>query len=1616
MRRPGNLRLWIAAWVIGSAAPAIAQTVDFEAAAYGADKGFVGVDQWTMMADVTGALADNFKIQSGADGKLAHILTAGTTTVYRPFPTMTGILDARWKWRASGDSAHFCLGVSGANLSARIGNRALACMEPNGGFSAQGSGPAPTASAEAWKKNTWYYMRMVLDNSQGTNKFALFVSEDSLRGAERLALPATTMGGSGAFTRLVLRGEGGSGFVDVDDISWDATAVWSGAADADWHNGKNWDANVVPDSLTHVIFPAGAGPCALTRNVSVKSITVATGFAADLDLGQQVLSVLGRADFSGGMYPYAGAGHIRFPSAHGSSLTGPAPGRSLPPLRHDGAGPLRLDGNALVAAGLEQIQGTFDFNGFDMTITGNLTVKNGQPGTFRNLEGRAINVGGATHLEGASKDTLLGLNTAPKGWILAGSAADSLVARFADLGNARATLGQGYAFQSLDAGGNTGWIFLGPPSVIAQPKDTAVKVGENGWFKVSASSRSTITLQRLRNDKEIQGATDSIYILPGAKKADSGAVFTCRLTNVIGSTVTAPARLRVGFPAPTVTPAPKNIVDSLSVILTASVPGARTFCSRNGAAYAEAAAPLILKDSSLIRAFSVLGPDTSAYALWNFPKAGLPQLAEPGIDPEPYTFDDSVAITMTPPAAGARIFYTRDESVPDSTKLLYQKGFVIKATTTVSAIAYLAGYRPSTVHTHLYIHKETVTLTPPTATPAGGTFTDSIVVRLAPPAAAPQASIYYRLGSQGLIRYTDSLVLHETATLKALAISGSQYSDTAQWEFKRRLEPPQANPKGRIFPDTLRVKLASKIAGASLFYTLDGKDPTPASAAYPSRGILLDSTATLKAVAVNGTDASDVLSETYTLIPDTPSVSPRGGDYSSLITIQLTSKAPNAVIYFTLDGTAPGPERGLPPYSAPFTLDTSATLKAVAVAGHGGGLQRGPTLIENYTFIRPGPRVLGPGQRIDLSSNYSLVSPLPGAVPVDVEIIAYDSLKTLKGFRDILFGFRLSVPDGSSAFPKVVFNAPGGETRLLYALNQNGSARFVSGADTSELTAPGTYFMAVDTLAPTITYSGESFTAEDSTRIVVSIQDNVSNLLLDLDRSDLKSAGFAGREIGNSLLLTVSLKSPPGTLSPLTLRLKVDDHRLQTAFPADGGAYSLKQRITAAARTPAAFHIGSNAADPWDLIALPLPTDPPLTLAQLRKNNSAPDLEGVALNQATGKYRYLGGDEPLAPGAAVWIASAASIPSMVFPALQTSAHGGSASYQLTLHAGWNLVADPALVPFWWPVTRALPDAYDASPLKGLHAWNASLRRYADAESLEPWRGYFAYYKGTRDTVVTLLPQAPTAPAQPTPAAKAGAAPSAPGIRLRLTLAGGLSVRLGASAKGENGLGLEDEPQPLSPRDLGPRLFSARENQHLGTDILRWTSGRSYAWTLVAGLPASAVAGNASAVETSPASIGLESWTLPPGYAAWAVSRRRGMRFPLAAAEPERVPASAPGSGIPFYPGFTDSLDILAGPAAELEARLAAVPRTVGAFSARVSARAGSMALDLDLPKAAHLRLTLWSLDGRAWERDALDLPEGIYHLVRNRAGQGYPTGMYVLGLEWTGSGLPRRQALKIAIP
>jgi hypothetical protein len=1590
-----------------ASAPAHAETFDFESAAYVHGRTLDGADGWSLSASLGGisssfvAYAETVEV-TGHRNTWMRVATAGTGALYRYVSTQSGILDLRWRWRASDSRADACLGASGGLESARNAVRSLACFHAGGNVSVvEGTRSNEVAANATWSPGLVYYMRMRIDVAE--NAYTLYMSTDSLRAAETAVTGAVKMAGipSDPLTRVVVQAEAGLGTMDVDDIVWEPMAVWTGLApDSLASNPANWSTGAVPGSQTWIVFGADHDRgCLVDKNLAVRGITVEEGYAGTLDLGNSVLAVSGNADFTGlAKSATGGAGYIRLTAPRAQSLTGPEAGH-MPPVLHDGAGVLRLDGRALFARDLGHVAGVLDLNGFDIVLEGRFQILGGGPGSVRNLDGRSIS-GRWARLEGTAGSPLA-LRGTLKQWNL--SFSDSLSARHAQIERSSAGSARGIAVSSTDLGGNLNWTFAVPPAIALEPVPATVLVGHSATLKVRATGTAPLSYQWTRGGKPVPGATDSTLYKAGTVLADSG-IYACVVSNAAGSDTSLSVRLAVSFPAPTIDPEPHAFSDSVRVRITPPVAAAKVHASINGAPYAVVADDLVLRESAVIKAHAVLGSDTGAAVTWNFPKSQVAQVQQPAILPETGSFSDSVSVSIATPTDGAAIHYTLDGSKPDASGKLYDGPFTLRATTVVSAVAIKEGMQNSEVETRVFTRITTDTLAMPKAVPPGGFFADTVTVTLLPP--EPGATLYYTLDGGNLKPYEGPLVIREPSTLRAFAILGSVISDTASWTFSRRVEPPAILPSGRKFPDTVRISLTSRIPGAAIHFTLDGREPDSASPRY-SVPFLLDSSATLKAVAaVPGLALSSTVTADYELVPDSLSASPRGGDYPAGLFIQLHCTSRRVRILYTLDGTAPGPENPASiPYAGGIPLDTNATLRAVAVAGHGSSLRVGREIRETYTFIHAGTKILGPGQKAEISSRYSLENPFPGAPPVEMAIMKPDSLKGLSGFRDVQFGLRVSLPEGTVAFPEVRLLAPAGEERTLYRVSPGGAIHYVSDDDTVPLPATGTYFLGVDTLPPRIVVNGESFVG-DTTRLVITVQDNVSGALMDLERSDDPDRNLGSREIrDDEEILVLYLKAPGTEMAPLWIRMRVDDRRNLARLPADPSAvYQVSQKIQAI-RTPPVLKIGSHAEAPWDLVSIPLELPGPITLGRLKDRNSARDLAGSAYDPADARNVALEDDSPLEPGRAVWLGSPSSLASLALPPIQTVARQGKETWQIRLRKGWNAIGNPSLRVLHWPHARGAAE-YVNSQIKGLHGYDPELpgTGYFETDSLVPWKGYFVHYHGEKDTSVTLLatPYHPPAPAHAPAARRAGA-------QGRLAIALGLdrlpALRLGALPGARDGIGVEDEGQPPSPSRGASAggLWSLRSRVRLGADYLEWKPGAVSSWRVVAAAPLQAGPGN-TRVSPAPGAARIDGLSLPEGYAAYAVSSSRGLKFPL-----------AEGGRIPLLPGSPDTLEIHAGPAEAVAAKLAAIPSTVESFAVSAAALDGGFALRLSLPHAARIRWTLWTLDGRAAAREDRDLAAGHYRLGLPGSRGRLEAGMYVLSLEWAGEGKAGRFTRKLAL-
>ena len=229
----------------------------------------------------------------------------------------------------------------------------------------------------------------------------------------------------------------------------------------------------------------------------------------------------------------------------------------------------------------------------------------------------------------------------------------------------------------------------------------------------------------------------------------------------------------------------------------------------------------------------------------------------------------------------------------------------------------------------------------PTITPNGGSFSGSVQVTLA--CATSGATIRYTTNGSdpttSSTAYSAPFALTTSSTLKAKAFKADSIaSATASASFVitatvNTVAMPTITPNGGSFPGSVQITLACATSGATIRYTTNGSAPTASSPAYAGP-FTLSSSATVMAKAFKtGSNDSLTASAPFVITPAgsavaTPRISPNGGRFTGSVTATLTCATTGATICYTTDGSEP--TASSTKYSSPFTLGSSATLKAKA--------------------------------------------------------------------------------------------------------------------------------------------------------------------------------------------------------------------------------------------------------------------------------------------------------------------------------------------------------------------------------------------------------------------------------------------------------------------------------------------------------------------------------------------------------------------------------------------------------------------------------------------------------------------------------------------------------------
>jgi hypothetical protein len=261
-------------------------------------------------------------------------------------------------------------------------------------------------------------------------------------------------------------------------------------------------------------------------------------------------------------------------------------------------------------------------------------------------------------------------------------------------------------------------------------------------------------------------------------------------------------------------------------------------------------------------------------------------VATPVANPTGHTFTNSTTVVLSTATLDAVIYYTLDGSTPEqvetSDNFKYTDSITIETDLILKARAFKEGLTPSGVVTESYTKERTVleTAATPTSSPEGPHtfYTATLTVSLA--TVTEGATIHYTTdGTEPTgdsMAYTSPFAIGESAaydaqiTVKAIAVKDfMNNSGVLTVEYTKgnptlqKAAKPTANHTTDGIVSGTSITLSSTTAGATIYYTLDGVNPSTASSASLANGGSLTisftdtNRITLKAMAVKSPDLSD---------------------------------------------------------------------------------------------------------------------------------------------------------------------------------------------------------------------------------------------------------------------------------------------------------------------------------------------------------------------------------------------------------------------------------------------------------------------------------------------------------------------------------------------------------------------------------------------------------------------------------------------------------------------------------------------------------------------------------------------------------------------------------------
>ena len=259
--------------------------------------------------------------------------------------------------------------------------------------------------------------------------------------------------------------------------------------------------------------------------------------------------------------------------------------------------------------------------------------------------------------------------------------------------------------------------------------------------------------------------------------------------------------------------------------------------------------------------------------------------------------------------------------------------------------------------------------------------------------------------------YSGSFVVSSTVTIKAIATKEGYVDSDVKTKFFDQVATPSIQDNG-----SNAVSITSETEGATIYYTIDGSNPTTSSPVYSVPLTENISGVEIKAIAVkDGMINSAVRSGTVTLSCAKP-VFTRSGN---TLTITCAFPTSGVDIYYTKNGG--DPTSSSTPYTSPISVEIGDVIKAIAIApGYNSSVATktiyneltptdGKYLINSQTdfevFVDMASTTEGAALHYILKTNVNAGSPItePFTGVFEVDADANGNIYTISGLTHALF-------------------------------------------------------------------------------------------------------------------------------------------------------------------------------------------------------------------------------------------------------------------------------------------------------------------------------------------------------------------------------------------------------------------------------------------------------------------------------------------------------------------------------------------------------------------------------------------------------------------------------------